>query len=75
MYPDSLKIADEVDREIANDINKSSYESPLTWDPMKNYKHLREQLAFPSYFQQGWIGSVVKIFNLSTFTTPFKSLF
>ena len=50
MYPDSLKIADEIDREIAKDINKSSYEMPLTWDPIKNYKYLQMQLAFPGHF-------------------------
>lgn len=37
MYPDSMKIADEIDREIAKDINKNSYQSSLMWDPVQNY--------------------------------------
>ena len=40
MYPDSLKIADDIDREIAKDINKSTYSPPLTWDPLSNYSDL-----------------------------------
>ena len=75
MYPDSLKISDEVDREIAKDINKSSYKIPLTWDPLENYSYLREQLAFPGYFEQGWIGSIVRVIRPASITSPLKSLY
>ena len=54
MYPDSLKISDNIDIEISKDINKSSYQSPLMWDPLKNYEHLNYELAFPNFLDYGW---------------------
>ena len=35
MYPDSLKITDDVDYEIAKDINKSSSAKPIMWDSIR----------------------------------------
>lgn len=54
LYPESIKIPDNIDVEIAKDINKSSHESPLIWDPIKNYEYLNYELAFPSFLDYGW---------------------
>lgn len=74
MYPDSLKIADEIDREIAKDINKSSYQSPMMWDPVQNYDHLKYELAFPSIFSNSWIGSASALLSPKRLIQPVSNL-
>ena len=75
MYPDSLKIADEIDIEIAKDINKSSYVNPLTWDPIQNYAYLNYELAFPSIFNYGWPRMIRNSFTPSKVLAPLKQLY
>lgn len=40
MYPDSLKITDDVDYEIAKDINKSSFSKQIMWDPIREQNRI-----------------------------------
>ena len=70
MYPDSLRIADHVDIEIAKDINKSSYQGPIMWDPIKNYQYLNYQLAFPNMLNYGWPLFIRNLFSPSIISTP-----
>jgi len=75
MHPDSLKIADDVDRDIAKDINKNSYQRPLAWDPVENYQHLAQEIAFPNPCSYNWIGSVGRAFSPRNIISPLTQLF
>jgi hypothetical protein len=70
MYPDSLKITDDVDYEIAKDINKSSFSKPIMWDPIREQNRINYQLAFPSPLDSGLLNFLSKVFSKKTFLAP-----
>ena len=70
MYPDSIRTSDDIDIEIAKDINKSSFQSPLMWDPVKNYEHLNYELAFPNILDYGWPKTLRRLLSPSTLVKP-----
>jgi len=70
MYPDSLKITDDVDFEIAKDINKSSSAKPIMWDPIREQNKINYQLAFPNPLNSGWLNFLSKIFSKKTYLAP-----
>ena len=75
MYPDSLKLVDDIDIEIAKDINKCSREKPIMWSELR-YRALRDSLAFPNPFHSGVLGFLTqRVFTYETFTLPARTLF
>ena len=74
MYPNSLKYSDSVDDEIAKDINASSEKSPLMWDPEGSHDYLNEQLAFPSVFSHGWLGTLGQVLTPRNWLEPIAAI-
>ena len=51
LYPESLKIVENVDIGIAKDIERCSQAKPLLiWEPDHRFEHLNYMLAFPDTY-------------------------
>lgn len=76
MYPDSLKIVDDVDMEISRDINKCTKTKPIMWADLRNNNEVNTQISFPNPLKSGVLGFLTqKVFTFHAFTWPARMLF
>ena len=70
IHPDALKLAEQVDTDIAADIRACSRQAPLTWEDPHTHQYLNLQLAFPSLLSIGWAKTARRYLSLAYLLYP-----